>query len=67
MGQVALEGSGVPALGFASYLCNATCGFLGWDEAERTRAWRKRRKALKVRKKMHRVRHLDHISDDIVR
>ena len=40
-------------------LYNATCGFIGWNEAEHTRAWRKRRKALKVRKKMHRVRHLD--------
>ena len=30
-----------------------------WNEAEHTRVWRKRRKTLKVRKKMHRVRHLD--------
>ena len=57
---VTVRRSGVSwALGSASYLCNETSGFIGWTETGHTRERRKRRKALQVRKKRHRVRNLD--------
>ena len=38
MGQVDLEGSGVPALDFASELCNATWVRMEWNDAEMMRS-----------------------------